>query len=114
MTVGEVAGRVRRRQADRAYEGALVVFPDELALLLCEAGWMGPFPAVVRPACEPDRGLLSRRQAAGVLSISEPTLDRLVGAGELIPLRVGRRVLFRVSDIESFIEAHVSRPEAAA
>lgn len=49
MTVSEVADRVRRRAADRAYDGALVIFPDELALLLSEAGWLGPFPAVVQP-----------------------------------------------------------------
>lgn len=54
--------------------------------------------------------LSSRVDAARLLGISLRTLDRLVDAGELVPIRVGRRVLFELADLERFI--HASRQEA--
>jgi excisionase family DNA binding protein len=46
--------------------------------------------------------LLSKRAAAELLSLCARTVDYLVDEGELPVVRVGRRVLFRVRDLEVF------------
>ena len=43
--------------------------------------------------------LVSYKEAASLLQICVRTLRRLVDAGVLIPVRIRRRVLFRLSDI---------------
>ena len=47
--------------------------------------------------------LLSVREAAAVLGISERTIRSLVSRGELPCVRIGRRVLFDPQDLETFI-----------
>jgi len=47
--------------------------------------------------------LVSRDIAADALSISVVTLDRLVKAGKINTVRVGRRILFTDSDILKFV-----------
>ncbi len=44
--------------------------------------------------------------AAHKLGISDRTIRRLVAHGDLAPVRVGRRCLFLVEDIETFARAH--------
>lgn len=46
--------------------------------------------------------LVDRAGAARLLSLSERTITELVRAGKLEPVRVGRAVRFRVSDLEGF------------
>jgi excisionase family DNA binding protein len=52
--------------------------------------------------------VLNTRQAAAYLGISLPTLFRLVRAGELAHLRIGRTLRFRLEDLESFLAARVT------
>lgn len=57
----------------------------------------------------------TRAEAETYLRISRTTLHRLVAEGELNPARVGRRLLFRLDELEQFLEAHRVRPiEGAA
>lgn len=49
-----------------------------------------------------DRILISRLEAASLLSISPRTIDNLIRSRQLRPRRVGSRVLFLRSDLELF------------
>lgn len=54
---------------------------------------------------QPTPAALDYRAAAAFLSVSPTTLRRAVAAGELRATRVGRRVVFRVADLEEFLAA---------
>ena len=58
-------------------------------------------------------GLLrSKRDTAATLGISVRTLENLVAVREIIPRRIGRRVLFDVREIERFARRdHKTQPE---
>ncbi len=45
----------------------------------------------------------NRREAAAMISVSEPTLDRLVERGLLRPSRATRRPLYSISELERFL-----------
>jgi excisionase family DNA binding protein len=49
-----------------------------------------------------DKLLIGRKEAAQKLSVSCPTLDRLVKNGNLTANRVGRRVLFSQWSLDTF------------
>jgi excisionase family DNA binding protein len=44
-------------------------------------------------------GLLSYKEAAGLLNVCSRTLRRMVDSGQLAVVRIRRRVLFRSADI---------------
>jgi len=46
-----------------------------------------------------DEKLLSRKEAAGYLKVSMPTLNKWEKAGQLIPKRYGKRVFYFESDL---------------
>lgn len=46
--------------------------------------------------------LISKKTAAGLLSISIGMLEKLVRLRKLEPVKIGRKVLFRREDIELF------------
>lgn len=48
--------------------------------------------------------LLSIREVANVLGVHRNTVHRLVNAGELHPVRIGRLPRFRPGDVEAFLE----------
>jgi len=48
--------------------------------------------------------LLNKKDVCKLLLISEPTLNRLLRAGRIRPVKIGRRVLFEEEEIERFIE----------
>jgi excisionase family DNA binding protein len=48
--------------------------------------------------------LVSAVRAAALLGIGRTTLYELIWSGELKPLRIGRCVRFRVSDLEDFVD----------
>lgn len=53
------------------------------------------------PAAIPEHQLLlDRRQAASILGVSPSTLDRLVRAGILTPLRLNRRPMYPRASVE--------------
>ena len=49
--------------------------------------------------------LLRKRQAAEELQVGERTLDRLVQAGAITPVRIGRSVRFSKEGLRGFIKA---------
>jgi excisionase family DNA binding protein len=51
----------------------------------------------------PEQILLSKRQAAQVISISVRTLDKLIHSGKLPTHKIGRRVLISRAAIERFV-----------
>ena len=51
-----------------------------------------------------DKRLLSRKEAAQFLGLGVSTVDKLVAQGKLVPVRLNRRVLFDLSDLEKIIE----------
>lgn len=48
--------------------------------------------------------LLNKEEASAALSISTATLDRMVREGRIKPVKLGARVLFKVIDLEAFVE----------
>jgi excisionase family DNA binding protein len=54
---------------------------------------------------------VSKGEAAALLSISVDTFERLV-MPEVRVVRIGRRVLFAVADLERFVERHAAVPLA--
>lgn len=61
----------------------------------------------VKPAVP--RLALGRREAAQALSISDELLDRLIRAGELRTVRVGRRILVSVRELSRWIDSREAR-----
>ncbi len=55
--------------------------------------------------------LVSKLEAARLLSISSRTLDNLLVVGELRPVRVGRRVLFSRASLERFARGDHAIPK---
>lgn len=53
--------------------------------------------------------VLSLREAAGYLSLSHWTLREMIWRGELPSVRVGRRILIDLEDIEEFISSRKVR-----
>lgn len=49
--------------------------------------------------------LLSMRETAHMLSVCTNTIGNLIRRGELVPVRIGARVLFDRRDLLAFIEA---------
>lgn len=54
------------------------------------------------------KAALSTREAAAYLSISLPTLFRLLKANQLPHLRIGRSIRFRPEDLDAFLAARVT------
>lgn len=55
--------------------------------------------------------LFSKRSTAATLGISVRTLENLVAVREIIPRRIGKRVLFAVQEIERFARRdHLTKP----
>jgi excisionase family DNA binding protein len=55
--------------------------------------------------------LVGRRDAAELLSVSSRTIDYLVSSKALRPRRIGARVLFLRSELETFARRHNSDTE---
>lgn len=54
------------------------------------------------PQCRP--ALLTIARTAEILAVAERTVRRLIGRGELPPIRLGRLVRIREQDLDRFIE----------
>jgi excisionase family DNA binding protein len=70
-----------------------------------------PEPPPRRECRKPERLLISKGEAADLLSISVDTFERLV-MSEVRVVRIGRRVLFAVADLERYVERHAAMPLA--
>ena len=56
------------------------------------------------PVTASPRRLLNREEVAELLGgVSVRTLERLVEKGDLVPLRIGRRVLFEPSAVDRYV-----------
>jgi excisionase family DNA binding protein len=68
---------------------------------------MIPFPVLTSAAPaipQPKEPLLRKAQAAELINVSLPTLDRYTRSGALLSVKLSNRaVRFRVSDIEAFL-----------
>jgi excisionase family DNA binding protein len=53
--------------------------------------------------------LLTLDEAAAALRISVRTVHRLVASGQLRPTKIGRRTLFRESEVEAYLAAAYRR-----
>jgi len=49
---------------------------------------------------------LNKDQLSEYIKISKPTIDRMVKEGKMNSIKIGRRVLFDVKDIDKFINKH--------
>jgi excisionase family DNA binding protein len=49
--------------------------------------------------------LFTKPEGKDYLRLSEPTVNRLIRAGRLPVVRIGRRVLFRQEDLDAFVRA---------
>lgn len=56
--------------------------------------------------------LWGRRRTASALDVSTRTVDNLVESGQLVPVRIGKRVMFRRSEIERFVQKSHSTKRA--
>lgn len=56
-------------------------------------------------------GCLDRADSAKYLSISIRLLDTLVARGDLSRVKIGRKTLFRIPDLDQFIESRIERSE---
>jgi len=55
--------------------------------------------------------LLTLRQVADRLQVSMSTVRRLVDAGELRTVRIGRNLRVRPEDLKAYIDANVETPK---
>ncbi len=55
----------------------------------------------------PQSGCLDRREAAEYLSVSTRMVDKLASAGSLPRIKLGRKTVFRISDLNAYIETRV-------
>lgn len=63
-----------------------------------------------KPDCLPQQSeLISRKQAAAMLGLSVQSVAKMISAGILEPVRLGRRVLIRVSDVRSAIDTRTPK-----
>ena len=51
------------------------------------------------------KSILTKKETAIEMGISEATLDRLRRSGDIISKKIGGGVFFKISEIASFIEA---------
>lgn len=52
----------------------------------------------------PSKGVVTRTDAAEYLAISTRYLDILVAAGELKRLHIGRKPVYRVADLDAYLD----------
>ena len=55
----------------------------------------------------PRKLTFTRREASEWLSLSTRKLDDLASSGELPKVKIGRKTLFRLSDLESWIASQI-------
>lgn len=53
------------------------------------------------------KNLLSAKETAAALGVSQRTLYNLTRAGKLPAVRIGRRVLYRPADVEAYIASQL-------
>ena len=69
---------------------------------------------ISQPLADEPIGCLDRCHAAKYLSISTRLLDSLAAEGEIIRIKIGRKSVFRVADLDAFVESKVQRLKPGA
>ncbi len=59
--------------------------------------------------CPAAGGCLDRRKSANYLSISTRKLDELASCGEIPRMKLGSKTVFRVSDLDAFVDSKIQR-----
>jgi excisionase family DNA binding protein len=54
----------------------------------------------------PDAEFMTKAEAAQLMRLSRATIDRLRASGQLPFVKLGKKVIFRRSDIDAFLERH--------
>lgn len=89
----------------------VVTTPDELRSIVAEAVASAldqrPPITITEPQKSDSTEMVPRADVLRELSVSAPLLRRLEKAGRLKPVRCGRKVLFRRSDLEAFAAGRV-------
>lgn len=58
-------------------------------------------------------GALSRKDAASYLSVSTRQLDNYAAAGLIPRIKLGAKTVYRVADLDAFLESRLESSEAA-
>lgn len=80
----------------------LAIDPEQLRTIVTDAVTTA-FTAHTNQQTPPSDELVTWNESAKYLRISSPTLRRQVTRGAIVPVRIGRRVFFRRSDLEGLI-----------
>ena len=56
-----------------------------------------------------EKPLLTKSQVAELLAVSNRTIDRLVAAGKLQPIRIGRSCRFSHQQLDSLLNSSIAR-----
>jgi excisionase family DNA binding protein len=88
-----------------------LVSPDRRSLALLLREMLSPTPSPVEPLTDPS--LLTPREAAKVLKLSESTLWRLAKKGDIQYLKIGQLVRYSPRSLARWIEENLSTGPAA-
>lgn len=53
-----------------------------------------------------DKKTLNRKDAASFLGIAVSTLDKMAANGSIARVKLGRRVIYRIKDLETLLDAN--------
>lgn len=59
-------------------------------------------------------GCLDRRHSAEYLSLSTRKIDDLASAGEIPRIKIGTKTLFRIADLDAYVDSKVQRLKPGA
>lgn len=84
-------------------------FFSSFSLEELKAALQGSFEQSLRSALkdfkpQSDKRFYTRQELCSQLGISLPTLDGLIRSGKIKSYRIGARILFKVDEIDSFLE----------
>lgn len=60
------------------------------------------------------QGCVDRKDAAAYIACSTRLLDNLATSGEIPRIKIGRKSVFRVKDLDAYLESKVERSEVEA
>ena len=87
----------------------VTILKEEDILRLIKQAFSESLNDILKHQQEESQGLMSRKEAAGYLRITLPTLASYTKSGIIKGRRIGRRVLFIKSDLDSALKAIKTR-----
>ena len=69
----------------------------------------------IKPSTDSSRlvGALSRKESAAYIGVSTRQLDQFARAGDLRRVKLGAKTVFRIVDLEAFLESRLQNKESA-